>query len=95
MLIASLVQTVEQQSAIGTLVIVSIFILGGVYWPLSLVPDFMQNIAQFIPQTWAMKGYTELIINEASISDIALPIVVLLRFAAVFLAVGVGRVRYE
>ncbi|WP_338751347.1 ABC transporter permease [Bacillus sp. FJAT-52991] len=93
--IASLVKTIEQQSAIGTLVIVSTCMLGGVYWPLSLVPDFMQTIAQFVPQTWAMKGYTELIVNDGTIADIALPATVLLGFATMFLAVGVTRVKYE
>ena len=91
--IASLVKTPEQQGAVSSLVIVSTCMLGGVYWPLSIVPDFMQKIAQFVPQTWAMKGFTTLMADGGSLGDIYLPVLILLGFAAVFLTVGIARTR--
>lgn len=27
--------------------------LAGVYWPLEVMPKYMQAIAEFLPQTWA------------------------------------------
>jgi ABC-2 type transport system permease protein len=93
--IAGLVRTAEQQSALGNLLIVSTCMLGGVYWPLDVVPDTMKKIAEFIPQAWAMKGFTELVARGGSLPDILGPVAVLLGFAAVFLTVGVVRVRYE
>ncbi len=47
--IAGFVRTSEQQAAIGNVVIVSTSMLGGVFWPLEVVPAFMQKIAQFVP----------------------------------------------
>jgi len=93
--IASIAKTTEQQSAIGTLVIVSTCMLGGVYWPISIVPIFMQKLAQFVPQFWAIKGFTSLIAEQGGIADIMLPTFILLGFAAVFLIFGLSRVRYE
>ena len=94
MAIAGFVKTVEQQNAIGTLVIISTCMLGGVYWPISMVPDAMQKIANFVPQTWAMEGFTTLISESGTIGDIVMPLLVLLEFAIVFLSVGLSRMKY-
>ncbi|MGN7388817.1 ABC transporter permease [Sporosarcina sp. SAFN-015] len=94
MAIAGFVKTVEQQNAIGTLVIISTCMLGGVYWPISIVPDVMQKIAKVIPQTWAMEGFTTLISEGGNIGDIVMPLIVLLGFAIVFLSIGLSRIKH-
>ncbi|MBS4172978.1 ABC transporter permease [Bacillus sp. FJAT-49736] len=91
--IASIVKTTEQQTAIGSLIIVSTCMLGGVYWPLNIVPDIMQKIANFVPQSWAMKGFTSLIVEGGALPDILTPISILLIFAVAFLSFGLSRVR--
>ena len=93
--IAGFVRTSEQQAAIGNLLIVSTCMLGGVYWPLEVVPKFMQKIAEFVPQTWAMRGFSELVARGGGIADIWGPIAILLGFAVVFLAMGISSIRYE
>lgn len=93
--IAAFAKTAEQQNAIGTLIIVSTCMLGGVYWPTSITPGFMQTMAQFVPQSWAIKGFTELNVGGAAVGDILTPIFILLAFAVVFFTVGLSRVRYE
>ncbi|WML50983.1 ABC transporter permease [Neobacillus sp. PS3-12] len=93
--ISGFVKTAEQQSALGSVIITATCMLGGVYWPLDIVPTFMQKIADFIPQTWAMRGFTELIARGGTISDIIGPVCVLLAFAVTFLVVGMTRIRYE
>ncbi|MEZ7173507.1 ABC transporter permease [Sporosarcina sp. OR05] len=92
--IASLVQTAEQQNAIGTLIVISTCMLGGVYWPLSVVPEVMQKIAYFVPQSWAMKGFTALIAEGGALQDIAMPLLVLLGFAAIFFTIGLRNIKY-
>jgi ABC-2 type transport system permease protein len=93
--ISGFVKTAEQQSALGSVIITATCMLGGVYWPLDIVPAFMQKMADFIPQTWAMRGFTELIARGGNVSDIIAPVCVLLAFAATFLVVGMTRIRYE
>ncbi|QTD40208.1 ABC transporter permease [Sporosarcina sp. Te-1] len=92
--IATTVKTSEQQSAVGMLLIISTSMLGGVYWPLDIVPEFMQKIANFVPQSWAIEGFKSLV-DGATAGDILTPILVLLGFAIVFLSVGLSRVRYQ
>ncbi|WP_010171087.1 ABC transporter permease [Bacillus coahuilensis] len=93
--IAGLSKTVEQQSSIGNIVIISTCMLGGVYWPLEIVPDFMKTLSEFVPQTWAMKGFEELIARGGGPFDIILPVAVLLLFATLFLSIGLTRIKYE
>lgn len=95
LLISGFVKTSEQQSALGSIIIASTCMLGGVYWPLDIVPTIMQKIADYIPQTWAMKGFTELIARGGSVTDIIAPAGVLLAFSTAFLVVGITRIRYE
>ncbi|AYA74482.1 ABC transporter permease [Bacillus sp. Y1] len=95
LLIATLVKTVEQQAAIGNVVVVATCMISGVYWPLEIEPEFMQNIAQFLPQTWAMSGFTDLLVNGAGVFDIIDQIGLLLGFAILFLFIGISRVKFE
>ncbi|MFD3450432.1 ABC transporter permease [Microbacteriaceae bacterium 4G12] len=93
--LAGMVKTVEQQSALGNIVIVSTCMIGGVYWPIEIEPTFMQRIADFVPQMWAMRGFTELMARGGSFVDISMYALILLAFAAVFFTVGLSRIRYE
>jgi ABC-2 type transport system permease protein len=95
LLIAGMVKTVEQQASIGNLIVVATCMISGVYWPLEIEPVFMQKIAQFLPQTWAMKGFTEIMASGGSIIHIVDNTSVLLGFALVFLVFGVRKIRFE
>ncbi len=95
LLIATLVKTVEQQAAIGNVVVVATCMISGVYWPLEIEPEFMQKIAQFLPQTWAMSGFTELLTNGGEVVDIIGNIGLLFGFAVLFLVIGMSRVKFE
>jgi ABC-2 type transport system permease protein len=93
--IAGFVKTTEQQAALGNIIVASTCMLGGVYWPLDIVPKVMQQIAQFVPQKWAMDGFTEIIARGGSLSDIMMPVTILLGFAVLFIGVGLSRIKYE
>jgi ABC-2 type transport system permease protein len=93
--IAGMVKTVEQQASIGNLIVVSTCMLSGVYWPIEIAPEFMQKMAEFLPQTWAMKGFTEIIVSGGTLIDIIDNIAILIGFGLLFLAVGMKRIRFE
>ncbi|MFD0050426.1 ABC transporter permease [Actinomycetes bacterium NPDC127524] len=92
LIIAGTARTAEQQSAFGNLLVISTCMISGVYWPLEIEPPFMQKIAEFLPQTWAMRGFNEISLN-ASILDNMHNVEVLLLFAAVFLVIGIRKIR--
>ncbi|MBA2175884.1 ABC transporter permease [Halobacillus locisalis] len=93
--IAGFVQTTEQQAIYGNLIIFSTCMVAGVYWPVEIMPEFMQRIADFVPQTWALEGFAELSARAGTFTDILLPIAILLGFTVLFLSVGMKRMRFE
>ncbi|TGB01011.1 ABC transporter permease [Halobacillus salinus] len=93
--IAGFVKTSEQQSMYGNLIIFSTCMLGGVYWPVEIMPDFMQQMAEFVPQTWAMDGFRALTAGAGTFAELAGPLAVLLGFTVVFLSIGMRRIKFE
>ncbi|OXS58135.1 ABC-2 type transport system permease protein [Bacillus sp. V-88] len=93
--LAGFVKTSEQQSVFGNLIIISTCMIAGVYWPVEIMPDFIQHISTFLPQYWGMEGFAELTVRGGDITDIVTPVGILLGFAVVFLMVGLRKVRFE
>ncbi|VEF46116.1 ABC transporter [Bacillus freudenreichii] len=92
---AGLVKTTEQQTVFGNLIIVSTCMFAGVYWPVKVMPEFMQKLAMFVPQYWGLEGFAELSGRGGSVMDVLLPSAVLLAFTVVFLTVGRARIRFK
>lgn len=95
LLLASIVKTTEQQSALGNIVVISTCMIGGLYWPIEIEPAWMQKAANFVPQTWAMRGFTELIVRGGTLADIGGYIGILILFAGVFFIISLTRIRYD
>ncbi|MCI0766376.1 ABC transporter permease [Bacillus sp. TL12] len=95
LLLASIVKITEQQSALGNIVVISTCMISGLYWPIEIEPEWMQQVANFVPQTWAMRGFTELIARGGTLVDIAGYVGVLILFAGVFFVIGLKRIRYD
>lgn len=62
--------------------------LGGTWWPVEILPSYMQLIAKLVPSGWAMQGFVDLIMRNADLGRLALPVLVLFAFGAVFLTLG-------
>ena len=69
--------------------------LGGAWWPLEIVPDFMQKVGYISPIAWTMDGFTELLYNNGTLVDILPMTGVLIGMAALFTTFEVWRFRYE
>lgn len=87
--ITSISKTTEQQTILTNIIVVSTCMLAGVYWPLEVMPKYMQAIAEFLPQTWAMRGFSEIIDGGSIWGSVG----VLLLFAGAFSLVGVWRTK--
>lgn len=88
-------QTMAQLGAVAPVMITGSCMLGGAFWPSEFMPKFMQAIANFVPPTWAARGFNALVQRGLGLDGVVVPALVLLGFAAVFMAIGVARVRYE
>jgi ABC-2 type transport system permease protein len=94
-MISTLVRTRGQVSAMTAVLATALSMLGGSYWPLDIVSPAMRTIALMTPTGWAMTGLTDVVVRFQGTSHAVLPSAVLLGMAALFLAVGVARLRLE
>jgi ABC-2 type transport system permease protein len=69
--------------------------VGGALVPISVLPDWVQIIARFVPTFWAMEGFRDVILTGAGTSDVAGHAGVLIVFTLVFTAIAATRFRFE
>jgi len=92
LVIAATAKTLEQQSGMASLIVIPTCMLSGVYWPIELEPIFMQKMAEFLPQTWAMRGFTD-INTTGTLESIMTSTTILLLIAAIFLTTGIKKIK--
>ena len=79
---------------IYTVLIVSTCMLGGVYWPLDIVPEFMQLLAKVVPQSWMITGFREIISGSLYTPAIQNAVLVLIGFSFIFFAIGLKKIKF-
>jgi ABC-2 type transport system permease protein len=85
----------ESQAAGLTLLFSLVFAsLGGAWWPLEVVPEWMRVVGHLSPVAWAMDGYRVLIFENGRFADVLIPIGMLLGFAAISFGIALRRFRY-
>lgn len=95
MMMAALVRTVAQANALGTVLVLSMSALGGAWWPLEIVPDWLQMVGKLSPIYWAMSGFQDIITRGWGVTAVLPEVLMLAGFTAVFLAIGLWRFKYE
>lgn len=93
--VAGTVKTNEQHMVIGSFIGIATSMIGGAYWPLEIEPTWMQHLAWFVPQSWALSGIQSAVLGLASTTTVALPMVVLAAFGLIFFTVGMIQLRYS
>jgi len=92
---STIARTSGQVQGLGLLASMILAPLGGAWWPIDLVPTWMQQLGRISPIYWSQDAFTRMIFYGAKLPDILPNIAVLLVFAAVCFALGVRRFRYE
>ncbi|WHZ03438.1 ABC transporter permease [Neobacillus sp. YX16] len=95
LMIAGIVKTKQQAGAIGAVLIVSTCMLGGVYWSIDLVPEYMQKISLAVPQSWAMSGFKEIISGSLHPTTLIRDTLALLAFTAGFFLIAIRGITYK
>ncbi|WP_043931634.1 ABC transporter permease [Bacillus sp. EB01] len=94
LMIAGIVKTKQQAGALNAVLIVSTSMLGGIYWPLDVVPEIMRLIAKFVPQSWMMSGIREIVSGSLHTGNILTSVLALVGFSVIFYAVGLRKMKY-
>src|ERR671922_55175 len=85
---ASLVITVKEANAFVFLIRGLVMIFCGITFPVSLLPDWMQSIAKWLPQTYLIHGMRAAAFSNAGLRELLRDLIPLLLFGSFWLAVG-------
>jgi len=86
--IASICKNQNQVSSLSTLIILGMSALGGSMVPLMIMPAYIQKIARFTLNYWAMKGFTDILWRNLSLKDIYPSLIVLSGITVVFSSIA-------
>jgi ABC-2 type transport system permease protein len=95
MALATRVRTEGQAGQLTTLLSLALASLGGAWWPLEIVPDFMKVVAHLSPVAWAMDGFQDLLFYGGTLVDVLPELGVLLAISLVLFGIGVWGFKYE
>jgi len=82
----SSIKNMAGASVIVTMVANIFSMLGGLFWPLEMVPPFMQRIAWFTPTYWFARGLHN--IRDVGFESFVMPVLFLLGFTLVAILLG-------
>ncbi len=86
--LGGLLRTPDQAGAVAWLIPLLLGAIGGTWWPLELVPTWLQVAGHLSPTAWAMDGLHGLISFGRGASAVVIPCAVLLGYAAFLIAAG-------
>lgn len=84
-----------QANGLSLLLSIVLASLGGAWWPLEIVPEFMRIIGHISPVAWVMDGFNSLVFTSGGLGDVLVPLGVLAAMAVVFFTIGVLTFTYE
>ncbi len=90
-MLASLVTTRRGVDSAAVLVSLILAPIGGSWWPLFIMPEWMQTLARLTPHGWANQAFNKLMLFGATAGDVVSEMVALLAFALVFLIISLWR----
>jgi ABC-2 type transport system permease protein len=92
-MLATLVKTQRSADSIAVLTSLVLAPLGGCWWPLFLMPDWMQALAKITPHGWAINGFNELMLFGADFGAAVPEMLALVVFTVIFGAIALWRFR--
>ena len=91
LLVAALSETRETAMGLATLVIVTMSAVGGAWFPISLMPPFIQQLSKFTLTYWAVDGFTQVLWAENRLPQLLPTLGILLGITAAMMALAIWR----
>ncbi len=88
-LIAVYFRTAQQALSFGSVSVVILSAIGGVWVPIYVMPEILQTVSRFSPMSWGLESFNDLFLRQASIRAILPNVLRLIGFALVALAASV------
>ena len=88
-LIAVYFRTAQQALSFGSVSVVILSAIGGVWVPVYVMPEVLQTISGFSPMSWGLESFNDLFLRQASLVKIMPNILKLVGFSLVTLGASV------
>ncbi|MFZ0889112.1 MAG: ABC transporter permease [Candidatus Binataceae bacterium] len=91
LVIASISRAHDSVMPLGVTVSMAMAAIGGCWWPLDFEPEWMREIARWMPTTWTMQAFNDLMIRNRTVSETLWPFAATIGLGMIFLAAGIAR----
>ena len=85
--VAGLIRNPNNAGMLNMLILTPTCMLGGCFWPISIMPEYMKKAANFVPQKWAIQA-ADIASTGGGWNELWLPFAILGLMAAVLLTIG-------
>jgi ABC-2 type transport system permease protein len=89
MLLAAVSRSTAQASGLGTFLILTMSSIGGAWFPVSLMPNFIQSLSKLTLVYWSMDGFLQVLWRGAPLGDILPNVGILLGISALITSISV------
>jgi ABC-2 type transport system permease protein len=89
LLISCIGRSPQEASNAATTIGITLQFFIGMYFPLEYLPDYLQQIGRFIPMTYAAESIKNIMIRDATLSGLLLPMATLTTTAIILYGIGV------
>jgi len=87
--VGTIAKTHQQAAAFGSVSVIILTALGGLWVPVYIMPKFMSHIATYSPLNWAHAGFQDLFVREGTFIDIIPDLIKLFVFFIVTMAIAI------
>jgi len=91
MFVAAFTPNAQAASGLATFLVLTMSAAGGAWFPIGLMPEFIQTIGRTTPVYWALRGFGQVLWENASLAAILPTVGVLIAMAAVVMAASIAR----
>ena len=89
LLSASFILVFKQGNPVGSLLAMSSWLLAGVIYPVTVLPNWLKPFSNILPITHGIEAMRQILLNNASLIEIRQELIVLLLFSIILLTVGI------
>jgi ABC-2 type transport system permease protein len=91
MLVAALAPSQEAANGLSTFLVISMSAIGGAWFPVSFMPEYIQTVSKLTLVYWSVEGFTDVLWAGRSLLQVAPKIGILAGMAALVMSVAVWR----
>lgn len=91
LVVASIATAHDSVMSLGVTISMAMAAIGGCWWPLDFEPGWMRELARWLPTTWTMQAFNDLMIRNQSPSAVLLPLAATIGIGVIFIVAGLLR----